>query len=66
VEAPKEAKKKLSPDEWHEVSRALINDVEKFVAPRVAELSEWKAAKCSGCHFINQTPLRWGFYIRFK
>ena len=31
-EALEEAKKTLSPDEWQEVSRTLMNDEDEFVA----------------------------------
>jgi hypothetical protein len=40
MEALEEAKKQLSSEEWQEVSRALTNDVNKFVTQRMAELSE--------------------------
>jgi hypothetical protein len=35
-----EVKEKLSPDEWQEVSRTLMNEVDKFVTQQIAELSE--------------------------
>jgi hypothetical protein len=40
MEALEEAKKTLSPDEWQEVSQALMNEVDKFVTQQIAELSE--------------------------
>ena len=40
-----DAKKQLSPDEWQKVSRTPMNDVETFVARRLAELSEVEAGK---------------------
>jgi hypothetical protein len=40
MEALEEAKKTLSPDEWQEVSQALMNKVDKFVTQQIAELSE--------------------------
>jgi hypothetical protein len=43
--ALEEAKKLLSPDEWQEVSRALMHDVDNFMAQRLAELSEGQAGK---------------------
>ena len=39
------AKEQLSPDKWQEVSRTPMNDVETFVARRLAELSEVEAGK---------------------
>ena len=45
MEALEEAKEQLSPDEWHEVSQALMNDVDKDVEQRLAELSEGEAGK---------------------
>ena len=45
VEALEDAKKTLSPDEWQEVSQALMNDVDRFVTQRVAELSEGETDK---------------------
>jgi hypothetical protein len=45
IEVLEEAKKQLSPDEWQEVSQALMNDVDEFVAQRLAELSEGEAGK---------------------
>jgi hypothetical protein len=45
IEALEEAKKTLSPDEWQEVSQTLVNDVDKFVAQRITELSEGEAGK---------------------
>jgi hypothetical protein len=40
IEALEEAKEQFSPDEWQEVSQALMNEVDKFVAQQIAELSE--------------------------
>ena len=40
MEALEEAKKTLSPDDWQEVSQALMNEVDKFVTQQIAELSE--------------------------
>ena len=40
MEALEDAKKQLSPDECREVSPALMNDVNTFVAQRLEELSE--------------------------
>jgi hypothetical protein len=45
MKALEDAKQQLSPDEWQEVSRTLMNDVETFVARRLAELSEVEAGK---------------------
>jgi hypothetical protein len=45
MEALEEAKKTLSPDEWQEVSQALMNDVDRFVTQRLAELSEGETDK---------------------
>ena len=45
MKALKDAKEQLSPDEWQEVSRTPMNDVETFVARRLAELSEVEAGK---------------------
>ena len=45
VEALEDAKKTLSPDEWQEVSHALMNDVDTFVAQRLGELSKGEAGK---------------------
>ena len=45
VDALEDAKKTLSPDERQEVSQALMNDVDKFVAQRLGELSEAEAVK---------------------
>jgi hypothetical protein len=43
IEALEEAKEQFSPDEWQEVSQALMNNVDYFVAQRLAELSEVEA-----------------------
>jgi len=40
MEALEEAKKTLSPDDWQEVSQALMSEVDKFVTQQIAELSE--------------------------
>jgi len=40
MKALEEAKKTLSPDEWQEVSQALMYEVDKFVTQQIAELSE--------------------------
>ena len=40
IEALEEAEKQFSPDEWREVSQALMNDVDAFVAQRLEELSK--------------------------
>ena len=40
MKALEDAKKHLSPDEWQEVSQALMNEVDKFVTQQMAELSE--------------------------
>jgi hypothetical protein len=40
IEVLEEAKKQLSPDEWQEVSQALMNEIDKFVTQQIAELSE--------------------------
>ena len=45
IEAIEEAKKSLSPDAWQEISSTLINEVEKFVAWGLVELSEEGAGK---------------------
>ena len=45
MDALEEVKRQLTPDEWQEVSRELMNDVDKFVAQRMAELSEGEAGK---------------------
>ena len=45
MKALEDAKQQLSPDEWQKVSRTLMNDVETFVARRLAELSEVEAGK---------------------
>jgi hypothetical protein len=39
MSALEEAKKQLSPDEWQEVSQALMNEVDKFVTQQIAELT---------------------------
>ena len=41
MKALEDAKNHLSPDEWQEVSQALMNNVDKYVAQRLSELSEW-------------------------
>ena len=43
IEGLEEAEKQFSPDEWREVSQALMNDVDAFVAQRLEELSEGQA-----------------------
>jgi hypothetical protein len=43
--ALEEAKQQLSPDEWQEVSRALMIDVDRFITQCLAELSEGEAGK---------------------
>ena len=40
MKALEDAKEKLSPDEWQEVSQALMNEIDKFVTQQIAELSE--------------------------
>ena len=45
MESLEEPKKQLSPDEWKEVFRVLMDDVDKFVAKRMAELPEGNAGK---------------------
>ena len=40
IEVLEEANQQLSPDEWQEVSHALMNEVDKFVTQQIAELSE--------------------------
>ena len=40
MEALEEAKKTLSPDDWQEVSQALMSEVDKIVTQQIAELSE--------------------------
>ena len=45
MEALEEANKQLSLEEWQEVSHALMNDADKFVEQRLAELSEREAGK---------------------
>ena len=45
MEALEEAKEQFSPNEWHEVSQALMNDVDEFVAQRLAELPEKETCK---------------------
>jgi hypothetical protein len=45
MDALEDAKKHLSPEEWQEVFDMLMNDVDTFVARRLAELSEGEAGK---------------------
>jgi len=45
MKALEDAKKHLSPEEWQEVSPTFINDVDKFVAQHLAELSDREAGK---------------------
>ena len=40
MKALEDAKEKLSPDEWQDVSQTLMNEVDKFVTQQIAELSE--------------------------
>ena len=40
IEVLEEANQQLSPDEWQEVSQALMNEVDKFVTQQIAGLSE--------------------------
>ena len=43
MEALEDAKEEFSPDEWQEVSQTLMNNVDKYVGQRLAELSEGEA-----------------------
>jgi hypothetical protein len=40
MKALEDAKEKLSPDEWQDVSQTLMNEVDTFVTQQIAELSE--------------------------
>ena len=47
MKALEDAKEKLSPDEWQDVSQTLMNEVDTFVTQQIAELSELAEGKMS-------------------